>query len=234
MSRTQLLYEVQQVDLEAEAASRRIRDITAQLGESADLKRAHKMAAEAEARLKKCRAHMRDLDLEVTSLSQKIETDEGRLYSGRVGNPKELASLHEEVASLKRWREKKEEDLLQAMLETEEAEGALADAQSIMAQVTETWGAEQAALAEEQSRLEERLGELRNKRDALAAIIGPRDMATYESLRQRKGGRAVAAVRNGVCEGCRMNPPSSQVQHARTGVDLVFCNNCGRILHVVN
>ena len=197
------------------------------------MRRARRMAAEAEARLKTCRAKMRDLDLEVASLSQKIEADEGRLYSGRVSNPKELASLEDEVASLKRWREKKEEDLLRAMLETEEAEGALADAQSIMAQVMETWGAEQTALAEEQARLGERLVELREKREALAAIIGPGDMAAYESLRQRKGGRAVAAVRNGLCEGCRMNPPSSQVQHARTGTDLVFCNNCGRILHVV-
>jgi predicted nucleic acid-binding Zn-ribbon protein len=233
MSRTHPLYELQQVDLEAEAAARRAREIAAQLGESADLKRARRMVAEAEARLKKCRAQMRDLDLEVTGLSQKIEADEGRLYSGRVGNPKELASLEEEVTSLKRWREKKEGDLLEAMFGTEEAEAALADAQSILAQVTEAWHVEQANLIEEQARLQERLGELREKKDALAAIIGPQDMATYESLRRSKAGRAVAVVRDGLCEECRMNPPSSQVQHARTGTDLVFCNNCGRILHVV-
>jgi predicted nucleic acid-binding Zn-ribbon protein len=29
-----------------------------------------------------------------------------------------------------------------------------------------------------------------------------------------------------------MSPPISQVQHARMGKELVFCNNCGRILHV--
>jgi predicted nucleic acid-binding Zn-ribbon protein len=232
MSRTQRLYELQQVELEAEGVARRLREITAQLGESADLQRARKLVTEAEGRLSKRRAQMKSLDLEVSGLTQKIETDEGRLYSGRVTNPKELAGLHDEVASLKRWREKKEEDLLEAMLAAEEAEGAVADAHSILGQVTETWQGEQGDLVGEQSRLQVRLRALREQRDALIAGIDPEDVAIYQRLRRQKGGRAVAAVKDGICEGCRMNPPSSQVQRARTGSDLVFCNNCGRILHV--
>lgn len=233
MSRTQQLYELQQVDLEAEAVARRLREVAAILGESSDLKRARKMVSDAEARLSKRRAQMQVLDLEVDGLNAKIEADEGRLYSGRVTNPKELSSLEEEVASLKRWRGKKEEDLLEAMVATEEAEAALADAQSILIQVTETWQAEQADLVDEQSRLQARLEELRQQRQALMAAIGSEDVTTYERLRQRKGGRAVVAVRDGICEGCRMNPPSSQAQRARMGTELVFCNNCGRILHVI-
>ncbi|GAB4531787.1 MAG: C4-type zinc ribbon domain-containing protein [Anaerolineae bacterium] len=233
MSRTQSLYALQQVDLELATVTRRLKEIGAMLGESAGLKRARKMVTEAEARLAKCRAEMRKLDLEVDGLSQKIETNENSLYSGRVTNPKELASLEEEVASLKRWREKKEEDLLEAMLACEEAEAALADAQAILSQVSESWRSEQGDLADEQLRLQTHLEELRQRRETLVGAVGPEDMAIYERLRQGKGGRAVAAVKDGFCEGCRMNPPSSQVQHARSGKELQFCNNCGRILHVL-
>lgn len=233
MSRTQPLYDLQQVDLEIQGVSGRLKEIAATLGENAELKRARKMATDAQAELAKCRAKMHDLDLEVSSLSQKIETNESRLYSGRVTNPKELANLEEELASLKRWREKREEDLLEAMLATEEAEASLSDAQAILAQVSETWGVEQGDLADEQTTLQARLEELGDRRQSLIAVVGPEDVVTYERLRQRKAGRAVAAVKDGVCEGCRMNPPSSQVQHARSGSDLVFCNNCGRILHVL-
>jgi len=233
MSRTQPLYDLQQVDLEIQGVSGRLKEIAATLGENAELKRARKMATDAQAELATCRAKMHDLDLEVSSLSQKIETNESRLYSGRVTNPKELANLEEELASLKRWREKREEDLLEAMLATEEAEASLSDAQAILAQVSETWGAEQGDLADEQTTLQARLEELGDRRQSLIAVVGPEDVVTYERLRQRKAGRAVAAVKDGVCEGCRMNPPSSQVQHARSGSDLVFCNNCGRILHVL-
>ena len=154
MSRTQSLYELQQVDLELERVSRRLKEIAATLGESDELKRARKMVVDAESQLAKCRAGMQSLDLEVSGLTQKIETDEQRLYSGRVTNPKELASLQDEVASLKRWREKKEEDLLEAMVATEEAEAALVDAQAILAQVSETWRAGQGDLADEQVNLQ--------------------------------------------------------------------------------
>ena len=233
MSQTQPLYELQQVDLEIQGVSGRLKEIAATLGENAELKRARKMATDAQAVLAKCRAEMHDLDLEVSSLSQKIETNESRLYSGRVTNPKELANLEEELASLKRWREKREEDLLEAMLATEEAEATLSDAQAILTQVSETWGAEQGDLADEQTTLQARLEELGERRRSLIAVVGSEDVATYERLRQRKAGRAVAAVKDGICEGCRMNPPSSQVQHARSGSELEFCNNCGRILHVL-
>jgi len=233
VSRTQRLYELQQVDLELGGVSRRLKEIAVTLGESAELKRARKMASDAEARLAKCRAEMRNLDLEVSGLSQKIEANEGRLYSGRVGNPKELASLEDEVSALKRWREKKEEDLLEAMVACEEAEAALADAQAILTQIGETWRTEQGGLADEQASLQTQFGELSEHRGSLILALGTDDVGTYEGLRQRKGGRAVAAVRDGICEGCRMSPPSSQVQHARSGPELVFCNNCGRVLHVV-
>ncbi len=233
MSRTQRLYELQRVDLEIEGASRRLKEIAASLIESDELKRARKMVADAQARLAKRRARMQDLDLEVSSLSHKIETDEQRLYSGRVTNPKELASLQDEVASLQRWREKKEEELLEMMVATEEGEAALADAQAILTQVSETWRAEQGSLADEQTQLQARLGELAEQRESRVAAIGPEDVSIYERLRRRKAGRAVALVKDGLCQGCRMSPPTSQVQHARSGNELVFCNNCGRILHVV-
>jgi predicted nucleic acid-binding Zn-ribbon protein len=232
MSRTQHLYALQQVDLEIESASRRLKEIAASLVESNELKQARKMVVEAQARLTKRRARMKDLELEVSSLSHKIETDEQRLYSGRVTNPKELASLQDEVASLQRWRDKKEDDLLEVMVAAEEGEAALADAQAILTQISETWRAEQGDLADEQAQLQARLGELGEQRESLVAAIGPEDMAIYERLRQRKAGRAVALVKDGICQGCRMNPPTSQVQHARSGIELVFCNNCGRILHV--
>ncbi len=233
MSRTTSLYALQQVDVEIEQGSRRLSEIAASLGDTAELRRARKMLTDADAHFATIRATMHNLDLEVDGLGQKIETNEKRLYSGRVTNPKELASLQDEVASLKRWHAKKEEDLLEAMFAAEEAEAALADAQAILSQVSETWQGEQAELTNEQTQLRARLEELSEQRETLVNAVGPEDVTTYEHLRQRKSGRAVAAVKDGICDGCRMNPPSSQVQHARSGSELVFCNNCGRILHAL-
>jgi len=233
MSRTVGLYDLQKTDDELQIVSRRLKEIAAALGESDQVTQTRKQATDAEEHLSKCRTQARDLDLEVSGVNQRIETNEQRLYGGRVTNPKELANLQEDAGSLKRWREKKEEDLLEALVAEEDAEKDASGAQSNLGQIIARWEADQEDLVAEQSQLETQQEELLQHRGSLIASIDPEDIGTYQALRQRKGGRAVVAVEDGICEGCRMPPPTSQVQQAGTGETVVFCNNCGRILHLV-
>jgi len=233
MSRTRDLYDLQKTDDELQRVSRRLKEIAAALGKSNEVTRARKRLTDAEEHLAKCRAQARDLDLEVRGVNQRIETNEQRLYGGRVTNPKELANLQKDTASLKRWREKKEDELLEALVAEEEAETDLSQAQTNLGQITTSWEAGQEELGAERSQFESRREELAQHRDSLIASIAADDIATYQALRQRKTGRAVAAVKDGICEGCRMPPPTIQVQQAEAGETLVFCNNCGRILHIV-
>ncbi len=233
MSRTQMLYDLQQTDLELEEIAQRLEQIAVKLSEDSTLQRAQQRAAEAEAKLHACHAQTKDLDLEVRSLTQRIEAGEQKLYSGRVTNPKELASLQNDVAALKRWRDKKEESLLEAMEAEEEAEAQLAEARDTLTRVREEWQSTQAKLLAEKERLEERGRELQEYRRFLLSTLADTDLEVYDRLRARKGGRAVAGVKNGVCQGCHVAPPLHQVQQASLGSELIFCNNCGRILHIL-
>ncbi|MGQ9501115.1 MAG: zinc ribbon domain-containing protein [Anaerolineae bacterium] len=233
MSRTQMLYDLQQTDWELEEIAQQLEQIAVKLSEDSALQRAQQRAAEAEAKLHVCHAQTQDLDLEVRSLTQRIEADEQRLYSGRVTNPKELTSLQNDVAALKRWREKKEESLLEAMEAEEEAEAQLAEARDLLTRITEEWQSMQARLLTEKEHLEGRRHELEEYRRFLLSTLADADLEVYERLRTRKGGRAVAGVKNGVCQGCHVAPPLHQIQRASLGSELIFCNNCGRILHVL-
>jgi hypothetical protein len=232
MSRTQQLYELQRVEIEAEAVSRRLKEIAARLGESSELKRARQDVVEAGGQLAKCRVHTQDLDLEVRGLDQRIAANEQRLYSGQLHNPKDLTNLQDETTAHKRWHQKKEDELLAAMLAGEDAEAVLCRAQANLARVEEVWQAAQAELLAQQAGLQAHLQQLGEQRATHVAAIPAGELAIYQNLRQRKAGRAVAAVKNGICEGCRMAPPTHQVHQAGVGKELVFCNNCGRILHV--
>lgn len=233
MSRSHVLYQLQLTDTELETIARRLAEIDASLGENAALRQARQAVAAAEADLHSSHARATDLDLEVRSLGERIQADEQKLYSGRVTSPKELASLQDDVASLKRWRTKKEEEQLEAMLAEESAQSRLAAAQAALTAAQAAWEASQADLLAEQQRLRTEQAELQHRRAALAEAAGAADLALYEGLRPRKGGRAVAVVRGGLCQACRMTPPSNQVQQAASGAELVFCNNCGRIMHVM-
>ena len=69
------------------------------------------------------------------------------------------------------------------------------------------------------------------RRDALklgAAGIG----LLASPFRSDDPGRAVAAVKNGTCQGCGLGASNRKVQQARAGTELVYCGTCGRILYV--
>jgi predicted nucleic acid-binding Zn-ribbon protein len=231
MSQLQDLYRLQTIDTETEEATQRIQAIEAGLGESAGLLAARQKVAGLEVELTRWRTTQKDLELETRELTDKIGQDERRLYSGRVNNPKELAGLQESVAALKRRRSAVEDKQLEAMLMVDETQGELAAQQENLIGTAETWRKEQEKLTGELSGLRARLGKLRSERSELARLISANDLALYEELRRRKGGRAVVLLKGGSCQGCGVSIPTSQVQQVRSNQRLVLCSSCGRILH---
>lgn len=227
------LYQLQNLDSETDKIDQELAEIVAQLGESDALQRAGATVDSAQINLQKSHAVMQDLDLEVKGLATKIENEEKKLYGGRVLNAKEAANLQDEVASLKRWYAQREESLLEAMLAVEEAEETLSQARSYLADLKTIWAAEQKQLQETQQALETKRAELVERRPTIAHNIEHDVLNVYEALRPKKAGRAVAAVKNKVCQGCGMTPSNSKLQRARSGKELTYCVACGRILYVI-
>jgi len=231
MNRSHLLYRLQTIDLEISNGKRRLEEVEAGLGESEELRQAQRALQKAEDELNRWRTTLRDLELETRSLTAKITSVEERLYSGRVTNPKELANLQNEVSYLKRRRGELEDRQLEAMVEVEEHEADVDSKKASLAQVEAEWSDTQKQLTGERSELEERLAHLKNERAEVKGMIGAEDLALYGELCSRKGGRAVALLKGGVCQACRVTLPTSQARQARSGDSLIFCNSCQRILY---
>jgi predicted nucleic acid-binding Zn-ribbon protein len=175
---------------------------------------------------------MQDLNLEVKTLADKIAQQEKTLYQGKVLSAKEAANLQDEINSLKRRHGQREELLLEAMVGTEEAEEHLKQARAELATVQAGWQADQERLTLQQANLKARSAQIGQQRPVMVKIIDEDDLEEYEDLRRRKAGRAVAPVKDGICLGCGVGASSSRVQHARSGVELIYCGTCGRILYV--
>ena len=140
------LYRLQCLDSEGDAKQHRMDEIEAALGESEAMQQARQAVKKAETLIKKWTLRQRDLELKVEGLSDKITRSEQRLYSGTVKNPKELEDLQAEAAALRRQRRKLEDDLLEAMIEREEAETTHAQAQDRLSEIRAEWSARQADL----------------------------------------------------------------------------------------
>jgi predicted nucleic acid-binding Zn-ribbon protein len=229
MSRGEALYKLQLYDSEGDAKRNRTAEIRAALGESEALKQARRALETAQARGQKWAARQRDLELEIRGLEDKISRSENQLYGGGITNPKELADIQAEVASLRRRRLALEDKCLEAMIEREEAEAEENQAKHQLDEIEAHWSAEQADLMSEQGALEERLAELKQERTGLLDMIGADDLATYENLRRRKGGLAVTQARDDTCGVCGYAvSPNLKWQLREEGV--VTCSNCERII----
>jgi predicted nucleic acid-binding Zn-ribbon protein len=233
LSQVQRLYQLQSLDSELDKTKQQLAEIAAKLGESQALKEAKEAVEKTGQSLRKAQAKMQDLELEVKSLAEKITLQEKMLYGGKKLSPKEAANLQDEIASLKRWHGKREELLLEAMVETEEAEERFSQAQAELSRVQAAWAADQKDLTQTQSALQAKAAELRERRTFIVDGIEADDLNEYEELRPMKAGVAVAAVKNGVCQGCGMAASSNKVQQARSGVELIYCGGCGRIMYVL-
>ena len=115
----------------------------------------------------------------------------------------------------------------------EEAEERFSQAQAELSKVQAEWAADQENLAQTQSVLQAKVAELMERRPVIADGIEADDLSEYEALRPTKAGLAVAAVKNGMCQGCGMAASSNKVQQARSGVELIYCGGCGRIMYVL-
>jgi len=119
------------------------------------------------------------------------------------------------------------------MLELEDAETALKEAQAALAEVESAWKADQASLAQTQAALKGEIEALEAKRSRQLDGMDRAALSLYQTLRERRQGAAVAVVERGLCQGCRITLPMSILQKARSGLGLVQCVSCERIL-VVN
>ncbi len=229
---TQTLRKLQLLDTELSESRSKLRDAEALLAEPQDLLTARRQQSEAQAGLAKWSARLRELEMDLEELAQKIAGTEKRLYGGQVSNPKELGALQRDHDSMKTARSKLEDQVLEAMTGVEDSREALDQANSRLGSIEERWRREHERTSNEVEKLRQRVGVLAENRVALTQLLGSATLGMYEDLLRKKGGRAVVLLVNGMCQGCRVTLPSGRAQQVRQSEEPITCNNCGRILVV--
>lgn len=226
------LVALQEIDLALDRARARLAEIEEGVQETEELAAARQAKAEKEEVLAGFRARQKDLEWEVDEVRSKASEMEAKLYGGTVRNPKELSDLDADVRSLKAQAAKREDVLLALMEEAEAADAECRGAEAEYLRIDSAWKANRTGLLAEKAELEPEVERLEAQRGQLIAEIGRASLGLYELLRERRGGQAVARVDRGMCQGCRISLPMSVLQKARTGVGLVQCVSCERILLV--
>ncbi len=228
MSIARDLYQLQEVDTALEANLQAQKKVSAQIGESPLVLKAKAKLDEELKNLERLAAQQKSTEWEIDDLTAKIKDTEKKLYGGKIFNSKELGSLQQETDELKKRRSGLEDKSLGLMDELEALRKTIDSSKEELAKLQAQWQAQQKQFVVELMQLKAAQAVHETNRQQIAALIDAAALATYQELRKRKG-VAVAKVEQGICQGCRITLPNTDLQRAKGG-GVVRCSSCGRII----
>jgi predicted nucleic acid-binding Zn-ribbon protein len=230
-----LLLDVQDHDLSTDQLRHRRASLPQRLAlaeQDASVVRLDAELGELGARVAELQRAQKRLEDEIATIEAKGESEQKRLYSGAVTSPRELQALQEEIDALTRRQRGLEDELLDILEALEplldEVDGLESRRDALLAEGDSL----RRDLAEAEAAVDAELDSVARERAALVAQLPDDLLATYERLRPRLGGVAVARLDGTQCQGCHLSLPATEldaVRHADPNA-VVMHEECGRIL----
>src|SRR2546421_387942 len=228
------LIELQRVDhlivilrAELEGFPKRIREAEAKLGSArADVASAKEAHAQVVAERKK---------FEFEGQEWKDRARKYRDQSGAVKTNEAYRALQHEIANAEAELGKAEDRQLEVMMKAEDAEHRVKLAEARLKEAEQSLAAEKKEIEAQAAELEKNLNAATAEREKIVAPV-PEDLRDlYARIAKRRGGTAMAQVRDEQCRGCglRVLPHIEQELRSETSEEVYRCEGCGLILYTL-
>ena len=227
----QILCELQEIDQEWNEKGRLYQAVRRRLAGDSELADLRQTYEAQQQELQALTTHLHNTELELDGLNQRLEQAVSDLYGGQVKAPKELENLRQDSEHMRERIAELEEEALTAMSGIDELQQAVqVSADAVSAREAQR-AAERGELQGHYSSLHARLQQLQTRREELRANVQEGALALYDELRTKKAGQALAPLKEGVCQICRVSVPSMKIEMAQVGEAVALCDGCGRILY---
>jgi predicted nucleic acid-binding Zn-ribbon protein len=169
---------------------------------------------------------------EVAANEARVASLEATLASGGGGAPRDVAAIADEVASIRRRVRMLEDQLLDLLEEAETTAATRSGLERRRDEGGAVVARQASAVADIEAELDAEEARTVPQRAALAAALPADLLATYERLRARLGGVAVATLEGNRCGGCHLTLPATELDALRRAPAdaIVRHEECGRIL----
>ncbi|MBE0475769.1 MAG: hypothetical protein IBX62_01515 [Coriobacteriia bacterium] len=235
MERSETLVRLQEADLVEVRTRKRLDELPekrAILDARKKRREVEQLRGRAEEFLGGLRSELSRLEDEASGVEAKIGSEQARVMSGEVVNPKEVQNITREMDALKRRKDKLEIEELRVMEKVEKAEGQLARIDGALTALDAREGELTQAFTSKGGELQNDIDRAHREREALAAALDPETLDAYEEARASKGGIGVGVLEGDTCSACRVQLPAEKLHSLRSGEDVARCPNCRRLLVV--
>ena len=172
------------------------------------------------------------LENEVVEQRGRAERAERNLMSSK--KQEEYTAAIREADSARKQISTLETQILEQLEQLEQAEAALKERADEIASLNSDREARLKAFDDETGTIGDRLAAARKERDEVFANLPKQMSGLYTRIKTRiRDGVAVAEARNRSCSACFMSLRPQVMAEIRRGVEVLTCDNCGRILFYV-
>lgn len=223
------LLELQSVTMErrrlrerAFACSRRMQEIATLVSQTQE--QLHKL----EEKLATIKKSIRDGELELASLEEKLQRAKARLNVAR--SQKECEAAEHEIQTLQEKREKLDEQLLRLMDEQEQLEQELEKKREGWAVSATDWEQEHKRLEHARDEAQQLEQALRSDEQRFAAQLPEEIRDIFRRLLEKQQLPVVVSVKDGACGGCGTLLPLHFVQELKQENEVELCPHCRRLV----
>ena len=224
------LIELQKLDLRIAEAKEQRRKIPQRLeAAEAPLRDAKRVLSESslavESYTKERRGHEKDLEAHEDRIG-KMKDRAAQLKT----NQEYQAHLFEvELANKKKGEI--EEKILLAMEQLDQLQRVVKEAHAKVEEAEQSFGREKKTLDDQDRHLAAELAELEGQQKQVAAKVDKALLDQYTRLKSTRKDQALAAVKDGICRGCRLQLPPQLVAQVKRVETLHTCPYCYRMLY---
>jgi predicted nucleic acid-binding Zn-ribbon protein len=174
-------------------------------------------------------ANRKKLEVEAGGAEGKISKYREQMLS--VKTNEEYKALQHEIEHAQKGIRKVEDDILNLMMEAETLQSEIKAAEVVLKEDQQRVAHERKQLEEENRRDLSALEEYIKERKEIEKGVSDDLIPHYERVRKHRGGVAVAAARDYVCEVCKVRIRPQVFQEIRKNDKIIACDACQRILY---
>ncbi|PKQ16036.1 MAG: hypothetical protein CVT67_06950 [Actinobacteria bacterium HGW-Actinobacteria-7] len=233
MSEASDLLELQGIDLDILRANKRLDELPekrAILEARVKQREAATLKQKADLLLRKLEGEIKVRQDELTTLGEKIGTEQEKLMS--TSDHRQVQAISREMDGFKRRVDKVEMEELQYMERAEKAKSQVAAIAQHLAKLAEKETELIDRFKVVGGAIQDEVAKLEKRRVKLAKGIEPKLLSRYEAIRASKGGVAVGVLEESGCSACRMTLPVERRADLEAGPDVGICPHCRRLIVV--
>ena len=144
---------------------------------------------------------------------------------------KEYSAVLSEIESIKKNKDKFEEEIIILLDTTELIKKKINESKKKVDNERTAWEGIVKEKGKELKSLEEEIKKSKIEREDVIGKIETKLVQIYQKLSDHKDKLAMAEVKNMSCQGCFVKVLPQKYNELKSGEDIIFCSNCQRILY---